>query len=332
VSQHHDIDENSDLENGMKAIADRFTPRPNLERMVDYRIRRRSRSRGIARVSVATAVVAIAAASLFWVRSDSSRELSSSGAPSLSGVAGPVYPELDGADVRDVLPGVDLVAGVAKADNGVNWWGTIGALTPDGTPTSVVVINAGPGASSAPDAVPGRRPGITESRQDHAVALHVEAGADGPLALFGGDLDTLYDLVDHLRPTADGPRPGYEIVGELPDSLVELTPPRPRSTIDHPTLSDDSDGSVLSVGVVGETPAFSALACSMTTPPLTVTVGARFPGIAATCGQTQIVVWTVSDSDSLTISSQRLSREELVDVAGRVRLVDKTEWEEHYGP
>jgi hypothetical protein len=225
--------------------------------------------------------------------------------------------------------GPDVLYGyrsVRTEDQG--WGGSIGVVDATGTPSVLVAIAAFPvGWVTFPDAQTGRVAGVGETRFDGGVTLSWSVG-DIPFTMVGDDLDLMYQLIEHIEPIAGGTdRGGYRFVGGLPGGLSELEAPQHRVPMRTPSVNTEGVRGVLSMSVE-DGPILATLAGGGVLKPQSITINGLH-GYRSTTGRPVIVLAPATD-ETLWLSSETMTFEELQGVAERVQLVDEATFRAKY--
>ena len=147
----------------------------------------------------------------------------------------------------------------------------------------------------------------------------------------GRNIDQLYRVLDHIEPTSvDGDLSGYELTGELPDSLEELGAPFQRG------LDNGSFPKLLIHGSFDIT--------ILPGPPLPVVSGWLGPIEQLSIdGRTALfhsepqngfafLAVTLADGNTMTLTGDGFSRQEMIDLAANVELLDEQAWKDRYDP
>ena len=179
---------------------------------------------------------------------------------------------------------------------------------------------------------PGRTADVGEYDYGSGVELVKSYPNDIVVVVQGRDIDQLYDLLDHIEPTrTDGALDGYRLVGELPDDLEEIEAAFERSFDDgaYPSLQIHRDTLLVSIRpgpALGDISGFIG-------PIERVDVGERI-GFVHERPQNDYVTLAVEleNGDTMTVSGSDFTRQELIDIAAGIELVDEQTWNERYDP
>lgn len=235
------------------------------------------------------------------------------------------------ADRIDAYPIVDwqvdggVYGGFGVFEQDPFFAGTVGLIGADRTPNDLIAVAAFPqGFEPLSGALPGRLAGVDEARFETGATLTWKVD-DVSFSMVGKDLDLMYELLDRVQPGEHG----YELVGDLPGGLVELEAPYRHSV---PWTSDVATGEEAAVQFnvsVQEGPVLSSLVSGGVTEMRPVMING-LDGYEATTGR-PVIGLAVSTDETLWVSSETMSRAELTELAGQIRLVDEAAYREHYG-
>lgn len=147
----------------------------------------------------------------------------------------------------------------------------------------------------------------------------------------GRDIDQLYRVLENIEPTSvDGDLSGYELIGELPDSLEELGAPFQRG------LDNGSFPKLLIHGSFDIT--------ILPGPPLPVVSGYIGPieqlsidgRPALFHSEPQngfaFLAVTLADGHTMTLTGDEFSRQKMIDLADSVEFLDEQAWKDRYDP
>ena len=251
-----------------------------------------------------------------------------------SGSAAPWdLPASANADRIDAYPIVDDLPDSAYANFGNRtdedtWIGSIGTLRSDGVPQPLVGVAAfQKGQEPFPDAVPGRVEGVSEMAFGDDRFTLAWTLDETPLTLTGADLDTMYSLVEHIVPSAEATdRRGYSIVGDLPLGLVELEPPYELRPMSLPEIT--SEIGEFSVAV-DDGPFLSVMAATGLVEREPITIGSLSGFISV--GDEPLIALALSGDEIMFVSSTTMSRQQLIDFAGSIRIGNEAEFRSTYG-
>ncbi len=285
---------------------------------------------------VAAAGLVAVSAGLVWAQtvrnepaSTSQQSSQTDGAMTLPEVgAGPwALPDSANRDRIDAFPIVDDLPDSAFAGfsdrTDVSWIGAIGTLQPDGVPRPLVAVSTFPnGQEPFPDAVPGRIDGVSEVVFDDDAATLTWSVDGTPLTMTGADLDTMYSLVEHIAPTAEGAdRGGYVIVGELPAGLVELVSPYELVPMTFPTINSETGEFSVSVD---NGPFLAVLGATGAAEWEPITINSLNGFISP--GEQPLITLALSGDEVMYVSSGTKTRDELIEFAGTIRIGDESEF------
>lgn len=242
----------------------------------------------------------------------------------------PVSPNPDRIDafpIVDDLPASAYANFSTRTDENT-WIGAIGTLQLDGVPQPLVAVAAfANGQDPFPEAVPGRIAGVSEISFGGGRATLAWSVDDTPLTLAGADLDTMYSLVEHIVPSADGAdRSGYVIVGELPSGLVELEAPHELKPMNFPAINSETGEFGVSVD---DGPFLSVLAATGVADREPITINSLDGFISA--DDQPLIALALSGDEIMFVSSSTMTRDQLVDFAGTIRIGDEAEFRSVYG-
>lgn len=210
------------------------------------------------------------------------------------------------------------------------WSGVLGAASTPDSASNLFVLTVFPVGTEVAfdDQVPGRRAGVSEVTDLQGGHTLLWMVGDVPFSAFGGDLNTLYDLIDIVAPTnSSGTRGGYEFTASLPGDLKELVVPTHQVPHNGPSLSTDDGALDVAIYQI---------------PPLTLLVTGGNTSVELTKRNDMDVAigrhdsWTsiaiaVSPRYTMLISSNTLNLQQILQVADHITMVDESTWQEHFG-
>ena len=216
-------------------------------------------------------------------------------------------------------------------DRGPIWVGVLGEPDTD-VYDDVITVQVSAAADAEPGQMTaGRSPEVGESDYGSGFRL-VKSATDGTaVSVIGRSIDQLYAVLDHIAPTVSaGQLSGYQLSGELPDGLSELVSPQKQAFEQGSFPWLNLHGGVLNIRIAAG-PALPQVS-GVIGPLEQLTVIGRpalfFASINNDYAQLAI---DLSDGNSMVLSGDAFSREELVGFAENVEFVDEQNWKDRYG-
>ena len=234
------------------------------------------------------------------------------------------FPIIDEADIP--VPVSGLWGSYSTSDEHQGWSGVLVAGPLD-HPTDVVGVAAFPTGGFQPTSIgpsPGatpRRPDVQEFPLDPGFTLMFKHGTT-VFSLVGQDRETLYSLVDVVEPATNS---GYRFTTELPRGLREVGGHVENRPGRWPNVSDESQSISIEVldGVplsfFAEYPAVEQLA-----------IAGRAAWIGTKPGRAPTVAIDIGSNKSLLVFGHDLTRDQVVEMASKIRLADEPTWRERY--
>ncbi len=243
-----------------------------------------------------------------------------------------VFPMIDETLVPDEGRGATYAFatyGLAGIEiDGSHWIGTVGPADWDVPSDLVNVAVANDGLLEPTLGEPVRDPDIVESRGESSIELR--STVDGIVVrVIGADTDVLYEVIEAIRPIiVDGRLDGY-VAEELPPGLTDLTGPIgtgwPAGAIPIVNVHN-----ALTMQV---RPAAAITAIEAGAHTERVDIAGR-PGYLYTSPDSpyQMLNIEIDEHTTLTLNSGDLSRDQLLNIAAQVELVDQSTWNATYNP
>lgn len=328
-----DIEYGNRIGHELKDASAAFSPPAGLYPRVTERERQRSRRRASVRAGALGLAAVATVGGVAWIGQARSNETPAVNQPDQGPATLTTSANVDRIDAYPIInwpgdPIPNVGAGYGSHDDDQGWGGTIGSIQPNAAPTSLVAVHTFPVGydTGLHDAKPGRIAGVDETTVTNGNTTLTWKVGDIPVVVTGDDIDLMYQLVDLVQPIETTPqRGGYEFSGPLPNGLTELETPYHRIAMRTPSLSTD-DGT-FSVSV-DQGPVLSFLAGGGSTKLDAVTING-LNGYKSTTGYPTIAL-AVSTDETLYISAQNLTMEQLTDIAKHITITDEATWRAHY--
>jgi len=209
------------------------------------------------------------------------------------------------------------------------WIGVLGVADPPILDDLVTVM-----VSTASDAEPlptqpGRSSDIAEYDYGTGIKLVRTLPDNTVVVVQGRDIDQLYRVLDNIEPTTiDGDLSGYELIGELPDSLEELSEPFRRGP-DNGSFPKLLVHGYFDITILPGPPL--PVVSGWLGPVEQLSVGGR-PALFHSEPQNGFAFVGVSlaDGNTLALTGGGFSRQEMIDLANSVEFLDEQTWKDRY--
>ncbi len=244
------------------------------------------------------------------------------------------FPTID----ESVVPGDGQRSTLAQysyfgySDSGASTWTGVIGVPSTNTYDNLITVTVAPSDEAEPLPVePGRTSDIGEHDYGNGVELVKTLANDIVVIVGGRDIDQLYQVLDNIAPTmTDGALTGYKLVGDLPGDLTELEPPFERGIASGSFPHLQVNGNIN----ISVSPLPALLDVSGWIGPVEQLDTSQGPALFYQQAQTGYagLAITLNDGTTLSISGRGNSREQLVELAAEIQLVDEQSWTTRYNP
>jgi hypothetical protein len=212
------------------------------------------------------------------------------------------------------------------------WIGVLGVPDTQVLDGLITVMVSAANDADLPPLEPGRSPDVAEYDYDTGVKL-VKTLPDSTVVIVQGrDIDQLYRVLDNIEPTInnDGELSGYQLTGELPDGLEELEAPFQRGLDNGSFPKVHVHNGELEITILPGPPLHIVSEFIGPIEQLTLNGG---PALFYALPESDygFLATTLADGSTMTIAGG-FSRQELIDLASSVELLDEQSWKDRYDP